>query len=125
MCFIIDRSSPNPLIADRDITCYKEGILKRRDDPEQVFVSPIQGYIYRFQELQPEVKLGPIQKGSIYIYEGYHSYHPCHTILQSFTSGVDLRVLAKCIIPKGSTYYYNPWYLEYVSNRIVVLEVIS
>ena len=123
MCFVIDRSSPEPLIADSDIVCYKEGTLMHIDDGRPVFVSLFQGYIYRFQERQPELTLRPDRKGSRYISKGYHSYHPRNSILQSFTHECSSRVLVKCIIPKGSMYYYTPYYQEYVSSCLIVLGV--
>lgn len=121
MCFVVHPDYSEPLFADKDILCFKKGTLDWVDiySPRQVFVSLFRGHIYRFQELQPKIRLD--SEGGI-ILEGYHSYTPEHTIVSLPTRCFVSITLVKCIIPRGSTYYYNPDTHEYVSSSLMVLE---
>lgn len=115
MCFVVHPDYPNPLIAEEDIPCVKEGTVSY---PHH-FISLFHGYPYKFKQLQPRVNLHPVDRT---IREGYHSWALCHWSLQSPPD--DGRIRVKCIIPKGSLYYYNPAYREYVSNQIIAQEIL-
>lgn len=121
MCFIIHPDYSKPLIADKNILCFKKGTLAWTGiyDIHRVFVSLFRGHIYRFQEPQPKIELN--SEGG-FILEGYHSYTPEHTLVSLPACCFVSITLVKCIIPRGSTYYYNPDTHEYVSSSLMVLE---
>lgn len=123
MCFIIHRRYSEPQIAEEDIVCFKSGVRKTSGwyGTRPVFTSLFQGHVYVFQERQPEVELKP--KGNC-ISEGYHSYTSDHSLVGLPQDSFSYLTLAKCIIPKGSTYYHNPYLHEYVSSCLVVLEIV-
>lgn len=111
MCFILDKKHPDKKIAKRNITCYKVlGISMK---------SPYQGYQYKLNEpvksdIGDLVNYNPDKC----IHEGLHS----HCLLDEITTLYDIY---KAIIPKGSEYYYNSYYKEYVSNQLIIKEKIS
>lgn len=113
MCFIIHNNHPKEKIANRDIVCYK----RLRDN----FRSP---YMNRLYELNKLCKSSiTIEKYcSAIITEGLYSYS-CkrHTTSQMNSH----EILVKGIIPKGSKYYFNPDSHEYVSNQIILQEIIK
>lgn len=109
MCFFIHHRHRKPKIAKRDITCYKLGIKI----DETSFKSEIKEHLYNLGEKQTELELSPIHD---MILVGYHSYSNKREIKFNFQD------LVKCIIPKGSIYYYNPYIKEYVSSNIIVQE---
>ena len=109
MCFYIHHKHRKPKIAKRDINCYKLGMKI----DETSFKSEFQEHLYNFGEKQTELELSPIHD---IIMAGYHSY----SNKRKLRFGFPYRV--KCIIPKGSIYYYNPCMKEYVSSNIIVQE---
>jgi len=112
MCFIISDEHPEVKIAKRDITCYKEVIKHRLS---QYVKSDVMYFVY---------KLGKIYKRKMIVDNdnidtGFHSYsNKC--AINRFRDDI---IFVKCIIPKGSEYYYNPSWCEYVSNRIIIKEI--
>lgn len=107
MCFVVHRDFPSPLIAEEDIVCYKYlSIYSQEDGGVKYYYSPVQQFEYQVGEEYPEVRL--FVEGEC-IDEGYHSY------TEEIHEG---DVNAKFIIPKGSFYYHNPSWREYVSSRI-------
>lgn len=116
MCFVVHPDLPNPQIAEADISCVKEGTVV---SDTHHFISLFHGYPYKFQQLQPRVNLHPVNRN---IQEGYHSWSVDHFSLQCPPD--EGRVRVKCIIPKGSLYYYNPEFQEFVSDQIIVQEIL-
>ena len=141
MCFILHPDFPNPLIAEQDIVCFKVGFKAENNSPGQL-ISQFRSYIYKLGELQPKVELSLEYDSSpvpyyllnlwgghhtVSIKEGYHSYHPANYRVDMYddaTSKFSQFCLARCIIPKGSQYYYNPEHREYVSDQIIVQEIL-
>lgn len=115
MCFFIHEYHAEKKIANRDITCYK--YLYNN------FRSPYQGKLYRLNKLYKSSIRMIIDFDIIPIITiGLHSYS-CKrfAIRQMKAEGI----LVKGIIPKGSEYYYNPVRHEYVSNQIILQEIIK
>ena len=114
MCFVISSKYPEEKIAGKDIVCYK-----RLERSTGGFLSPYQGKFYNLNKL----------------YRSKLECSSCHTIdvgLHSYSCKkrakycrVPGEVVTKGIIPKGSRYYYNSYNHEYVSNQIIVQEVIK
>jgi len=110
MCFIT--TTPNKLIATRNIVCYKEmGIINNVDCKSYWFNFP-----YTFNKLyKQDIRLS-INKYQFddrwFINQGYHSYHKNIFIICNKSK------LVKCIIPNGAIYYKNE--SEYVSDRIII-----
>jgi hypothetical protein len=59
----------------------------------------------------------------VYICKGFHSYSNKRKII--WCPDRSFYCVVKGIIPKGSEYYYNPDRHEYVSNQIVLQEIIK
>lgn len=107
MCFHLMNENvkgDNPLIADRDIICYKEVNLSVTRDGNLSILSEVQNYKYT---------IGKLVKANfeIYIWEIYSGLHSYNTM------GGNCNV--KCIIPKGATYYKNR--TQYCSNQIKII----
>jgi hypothetical protein len=113
MCFYIHPKHPSKKIANRDIVCYK----CLWDN----FRSPHQCKFYKLNKLYRS----PITIDTLWdftITRGLHSYsYKRFAIRQMGYNGI----LVKGIIPKGSKYYYNPDRHEYVSNQIILQEIIK
>ena len=126
MCFTVHKRYPNPLVAKRDIVCYKTMFSS---PGKEVFASMYRGFKY---EIGKEYSLGKelrvrYETGDftcvVYrdIREGFHSFSNKKELSDAASESYS-RV--KCIIPEGSTYYYNPDDREYVSDRIRIIEEI-
>jgi len=116
MCFIIDAKHSEEKIAKKDIVCYKRLMIS----PTGNFLSPYQLKPYKLNILcRSKLELSSYNT----ICVGIHSYS-CKKKATSCLNRVYFEVLAKGIIPKGSRYYYNPIRHEYVSNRIILKEII-
>lgn len=119
-----------PKIAKRDKVVWKEGNF-RSSFGEKVFTSEYRGYVYHLNQIQPKIKLNPIEE--VYpqrqfsylttIKKGYHSY--IKPITPGFWMNKIGLVLAKCIIPKGTKYYNDGSKGEIVSETIKVIEIIE
>ena len=120
MCFFIDEKYPNVQIAKKDMICYK--VLVEGKD---VISSPFYNYVWKIDKEE-----------STYLERDSHDYNVINLGFHSFSkkraagelsskfgfdrdSKVKYKVF-KCIIPKGSNYYYNERHKEYVSNKIIV-----
>ena len=114
MCFSIHPDHPDKKIAKRDITCYK--ILQNISG--ELF-STVQYFRYKLHKLYKTKIDKPKYWG---INHGFHSYSNKKCLLENCIISTKN---VKCIIPKGSEYYYNPFYTEYVSNQIIIKEIIS
>ena len=148
MCFHVQNSRPDPLIAKKDIICYKYGTVGPDFGGEEVFRSRYQNHYYRFGK---ETERVPVRKRcglfprDMYITIGYHSYSNKKTarrhvnfcrqqIIRVNQSRQDLGLVpsedplpikvVKCIIPKGVMYYYNSKTHEYVSEQIIVESIL-
>ena len=114
MCFYISSKHPNEKIATKDIVCYK--LLK------QTLESPFYCKAYKLNKLyktnldEPNIVFGCI-------FRGFHSYSNKREGFKGHVS--NYWYFVKGIIPKGSKYYYNPVRHEYVSNRIILQEIIK
>lgn len=148
MCFYIQDSRPGPLVAKKDIICYKYGNVRSDFAGEEVFCSRYQNYYYRFGKKTERVPMAmrcPSVPWPPYITTGYHSYSnkkiACHHVTlcrQHITRNNQIRQdwgfdpsedpltikVVKCIIPKGVQYYYNSETCEYVSEQIIVESIL-
>ena len=123
MCFTVHPYHPKAKVAKRDIVCYKAGYKYRGG---RVFMPYFQmDYSYQLGKTQPKVKLMPVRLSNedLAIQAGYHSYSNKKE-LRGWKSD-PIVVSVKCIIPKGTEYYYNPEDREYVSETLVVKEFIK
>lgn len=119
MCFHIHPDYPNPILAEKDITCYKV-LLKHPINKK--FQSPYQYVPYEIETLieseigTPHYKVWEERNG---IDSGLHSFS---SIIRAgrYTNQEDNRRIFKATIPKGSYYYFNPEKKEYVSNKLIV-----
>jgi len=133
MCFYIrnNKKSATLYVAKEDIACYK--IL------ESNLISPYRAYKYKFNKLvKAKLKIpkslnknGEYQFNLISYYrinerllsieKGLHSYVNYSTALKNKNCRLfqDTKIY-KCIIPKGSEFYYDPVQKEYVSNQLIV-----
>ena len=122
MCFQIDRACcKERQIADKDIICYK--FLKK-------YMDGLSGPYYHFiYELGKEYSLPERfqlkgKGGYNRINVGFHSFIDESEIKnktkKEYNLGDDVAV--RCIIPKGSYYWYNNY--EFVANKIIIKEVI-
>lgn len=124
MCFIVHSDYPDPLVAEQDIPCFKIGVEAKVISGRGCFTSEFRGYVYKLKKLQPEIELCPSEDYPRVINKGYHSFSPDHLMAQFPFSADSVYCLVKCIIPKGSQYYFNPHDLEYVSNQIIAQEIL-
>lgn len=114
MCFIVHFKHREPKIAERDIICYK--VLAYKDSFNS-YRSPFTDTEYTINELK-EVIMGEPSHGNIE--EGLHSYASIKKAGILAKRRWKSRSVFKAIIPKGSTYYYNPYHQEYVSSQLKV-----
>ena len=122
MCFEIHSRYPKPRTAKKDIVCYKSVYATFDDDGEyREFYSVYQTFLYR---IGTEYSLGKELKvrDGLSIDEGFHSFSNKKKLKPWNT---DEFAHLKCIIPAGSTYYYDPLDREYVSDRIRIVEEID
>ena len=127
MCFIIHPDYPNPLVAEQDIICFKIGKKAESNLDDQKFFSQYRSYVYRLGELQPKVELFLdrwIGHSILSVQIGYHSYHPLNPSIRAEYVANSPYCLVRCIIPKGSQYYYNPSDREYVSDQIIAQKIL-
>ena len=128
-----------PRTATENITCYKifdirETRWKRKNflriplwkDSITELYSLYRGYLYIPYTPNPEVSISQIHN-SLYNYwcinKGYHSYSTL--AMAKLKRKSKLKLIVKCIIPIGSTYYLNECNEIVSSNIIVTDEVIK
>ena len=111
MCFWIHDEHKEAIIATKDIRCWK--MTYSHTVHKDGFVSVIQAFRYKFNKTY-KTTLGICDRS---ITRGFHSYSkkPYSTLYNK---------IIYCIIPKGSKYYYNPSFDEYVSNQIIPIKVV-
>ncbi len=121
MCFTITKPEK---IAKKDIVCYKTFYplnAKAKND----YRSPYYGALYSLGKTYTVKRFG---KGYSHfddtdiINEGIHSYSNLEDTKKWEMCGDE--VLVKCIIPKGTKYYYNWENKEYVSLAIKLIKEI-
>lgn len=117
MCFTIHRDHQEPKIAKRDIVCYKAGFER---SSYRAFEPYYRYHTYWLGQEQPRIDLKPLNGE---IFEGYHSYSNKKHMYREWRPFYVKYV--KCIIPKGTRYYYNPQEKVYVSETIIVQEYIE
>lgn len=112
MCFWIHNKHREAITATKDIRCWKR--TSKSHLLNDGFTSEIRDFPYKFEETYKTTI-----KGNLFmINEGFHSY--------SYKPyGLYNEIIIYCKIPKGSTYYYNPDYGEYVSNQIIPIKIVK
>lgn len=120
MCFYVHNKHPHVLVAKRDIVCYKKGEIQNLLTMGQVFVPPYYRFRYEFGKQYKTKTTWQTHPGwtLTVVHEGFHSYSNKKEALKE--RGSVYVVVVKCIIPKGSEYFYNPYYKQYVSDSIIV-----
>ena len=120
MCFKIYKNHPLPKYADKDIICYK--VTDNNKIKENNFISIVKEFKYKYDTLyildtplEIELIKHSEKKTEYNIEKGFHSYSNYNN-----ASGWIECSIIKCIIPKGSTYYFNPVRQEYVSDKIKI-----
>jgi len=109
MCFDISNKHPNAKIAKRDIICFKVLQVWGKE-----LRSPTRHCLYRYDEIMPQRQLIPSPYYE-YINCGYHSYsNKKKSDYRGWGNGTGGKILVQCIIPAGSTYYYNERDLQYI-----------
>jgi hypothetical protein len=98
MSFLLDDQSREKMVAGEDIPVFKR--LNRELKSLSFY------YQYEVGKVNAGVEL---EVSGDLIYEGYHSYRAPHEGYYRF------------VIPKGSEYYYKPDWLDYVSDRIMLV----
>ena len=109
MCFIIE-GSHEPKVATKDIICWKTF--------NPGLISVIQLYAYRVNH-KYKIRNWPVIDCNS-IDEGFHSYINKKDAINFEYPNNQIR---KCIIPKGSLYYKNNDWHDYVSNQIIILSL--
>ena len=110
MCFKI--TTPEK-IAKKDIVCWKLFCKKG----EKTYRSKHQGTRYFIKKIYSTKHFGLF--GNIEINEGRHSYS---TRFKALSLSFGYAIVVKCIIPKGTKYYYNNKDKEYVSLAIKLIK---
>ena len=133
MCFYIQKGNVRPKIAKKDITCYKVFDNGAHGNQHGTFIRSL----YQFFSYKIGIKyeldgyINPIKDlytNNSIIEVGLHSY-TClkhaeeKSIRLSWFNG--RCCVYKCIIPKGSTYYINTERKEYVSDQIIIEELVK
>ena len=114
-----------PLIAKRDIVCYK---LYRISDIPGVVEAPYRLTKHLVGKPQPQVEFSYSKHGyrfdfsKLLVEAGYHSFR--NKDIKNMFKDTSEYIIIKCIIPKGSTYYignHNGVRDGYVSNQLIIL----
>ena len=116
MCFYIHFEHAEPKIAEKDIYCYKylrKSSSKKKNKRKYLF-SPYR----RFKWEKGEIYDTKLETWEYTIKQGFHTCTTRKSCRKRFAYGKTYT----CVIPWGSTYYYNPDEEEYVSDRLVVLK---
>lgn len=134
MCFYVDPFRKKIAhLAKEDIICYK--LICRKiyeNDYRGVFIP---SFIYQFNTVMKiKDKLKVINNQ---IHEGFHSYYSIDDIhLKTYlkTKGTgyrcrskvnhEIHVPVRCVIPKGSRYYKNDNVKEFVSDALIIKEIL-
>ena len=115
MCFEIHAGYKEPFVAKKDVVCYK--VMKTGDNG--TYVS-----FHRYFAYEKNKTYNLEEPMKIYFNEieyGFHSF----TSYNKACSRSNNDPVIKCVIPKGSTYYYNPCDKEYVADSILILKEVD
>lgn len=134
MCFFIHTNHKEVKIAKHDIPCYKvlressyHRLLPNTPYIETIpksITSPYIGELY-FKESDTHPVIKRNTSFGFYTYnlniieKGLHSYSDLNSCLKS-CKVIDHATIHRSIIPKGTKYYFNPEYHEYVSLALKV-----
>lgn len=118
MCFIVDKDNAEPKTAGRSIRVWKRFQVPKNS---LTLTSPYRGHDYRVGELSTlnepllvETDFHPR------INRGFHSYSSLKTAnARAWTD----EIIVECTVPKGSTYYWNPYKQEIVSDLLLIKEI--
>lgn len=128
MCFYLKNQNDNFKIADKDIICFK---IVRKTDRSNIFKSNSLGFKYiigvKYSNISFLVKKEIKEvKDCKVIEQGYHSFSILTTSANIVLARDKdyYRCVVKCIIPIGSMYYENDETKEYVSNQIIIKEIL-
>ena len=120
MCFYVNEICERFCVAEEDIVCFK--LVRPGYEPETVR-SEYYEKDYIKGKLNKRVEIVPAHLGIIKcIYEGYHSYTNENVPTAMLFHGIN-KIVAKFIIPKGTKYFINPKYQEYVSENIIFVDI--
>lgn len=124
MCFIIRKGSEQFIIAKKDIVCYKVMFPISEKEVRSPYMLSVYTLGQRYS--RPfAIKLSRPRRANDEISIGYHSYSTIdRALLETYYSN-GTYCITKCIIPKGSTYFVDPYNKEYVSNSITIKENIT
>lgn len=135
MCFYVknNKKAVTRWVALKDITCYK--VIIKNNDPNMItslhkkFNYKLK-HIYKTKLKNINTKLDPNQPERYLttIHRGFHSYSNKHKAILEYKWekgwGWSIEIV-KCTIPKGSEFYYNSHDKEYVSNQIIIKQIIK
>ena len=119
MCFTISDNKQwnKPRIAKKDIIVWKVFGSISEDYCISQFLDFSYTYNIQYNTVFTYSNRKIELKDTKNIEQGFHSYSK-KAVKMFYKNGK--RRTIKCIIPKGTRYYYNPEELEYVSNSIIV-----
>lgn len=116
MCFKIPRGNFFPKRAKEDIFCIKRVFYSKLDDE---LISEHELFKYKLNTIYKEKSFKIISlKSYDLIYKGFHSF-----IAKPYVIPMHGYIYVLCVIPKGSLYWKNEREGEYVSNRIILKEI--
>lgn len=118
MCFNVSVKNQKPLVAKRDITCYKLVFNKGEWGNHNGYEAACQEYAYYLGRTTKRVVIKPTERTEQLpiILKGYHSYRSLKVLKEEQLKWHSDLIPMKMIIPKGTIYYKND--REYVSERL-------
>lgn len=129
MCFYIHKDHIEAKTADKDITCYKVLLVNGNKFWHALRLAPLEApYRSTLYRLWVTYKSEIIMRGDNTIENGLHSltnFKQAVHKLEEIERTDMLHSIYKAIIPKNSTYYYDPIKNEYVSNQLRIIEKTS
>lgn len=120
MCLIT--SQTKPLIADKDITCYK--LLKKGMHSCCYDFTWELGQLYHSRI---EVEYSPYEHSTV-IQNAFHTYAFCDTVKRVYCSSACASMIVKCTIPKGAEYYcgmHTGNDYGFASNQLIINEIMD
>ena len=131
MCFHVDIKYPNRQRAEKPITCYKVLLYNNLRSEYYSFYNL---YKYKLNSLytsfleEPDREFNRNRIDRLLppiINRGIHSYSTLDSAKKFIGEDAIFKVsvLVKCTIPEGAEYYYNSGYKEYVSDKIIIGDV--
>lgn len=120
MC--LKTSQTRPLIADKDITCYK--LLKKGMHSCCYDFTWELGQLYHSRI---EVEYSPYEHSTV-IQKAFHTYAFCDTVKRAYCSSACACMIVKCTIPKGAEYYcgmHTGNDYGFASNQLIINEIMD